>query len=180
MKKRFLLAAVAVLSLGQPALADAATTRWIENAVTTLRRGGVSTVLRHNCPPGGMAYYRPADRVVSICTKAVSYGPAEVQAAIAHEAIHAAQQCAGRWMGVNHMVPLGIYYMNRVPAGDPGLETFLRLMAHTEATRRGDIDAATAYGSELLQMMEIEAYAFETRPDAAMDIFAEFCVSHRR
>jgi len=178
--RRFLLAAVAALSFSQPALADAATNRWIDDAVTTLRHGGVSTVVRDNCQPGYMAYYQPADRVLAICPLARFYGPAMVQESIAHEAIHAAQHCAGRWMGVKHMIPLGTYYMNRVPAGDPGLETFFKLMAHTYATRRLVINRSTAGGSELLRLMEIEAYAYEIRPDTAMDIFAEFCVRHRR
>ncbi len=106
---------------------------------------------------------------------AASYGLAMVKESIAHEAIHAAQQCNGYWMDTGRMTPLGYYYISKVPANDPGLMKFMGWLGITKRDKATEIQLSSG-GDGWLELVEVEAYAFETQPDNALEIFEEFCV----
>ncbi len=126
-----------------------------------------------------LAGYVPSRRELAICPMATSYGLAMVKESIAHEAIHAAQQCNGFWMGTNRLTPLGYYYMSKVAADDPGLNRFLGFvgMAKRDKAEQIRLSAGT---DGVLELLEIEAYAYEGVPEGALQIFEEFCVHHFR
>ncbi len=174
--RRLILAAAAALSLlPLPALADAATIAWLDQASATLRRGGVNTILKENCPPQFIASYVISRREIHICPLAATYGWPMLKEAIAHEAIHAAQHCNGDAMGGATLRPLGHYLMAKLPDTDPELGSFFQLMDLVRQQKQQQIEDSVAGRGDLFLLLEVEAYAFEDAPSEALDLFMAFC-----
>ena len=166
------LAATTALSLllPNPALANS----WAKRAAAILRTGNVELTTGRFCNGMRVATYTKINRTIDLCPLAFATEQS-LKEAIAHEAIHAAQHCAGLAKGRDTYRPLGLVLLD----GDypNGTAVLLRVVNDAQATKSRQIASSNPTGSLLIKMLESEAYGFESYPDDAIGIFQLFCTN---
>ena len=166
----------ALLSLGalcacllsaQPAAASSPD--WLRWAASSIRQAGVEITTPPTCKANTAALYTFSTRTITICPEAVRRGYSYVAEALAHEAVHAAQHCLGRRLGLNAPRPIGIWLSQEF--GDERLLSFTK---RTAGRKAADIHASTRLNPSYY-MAEMEAYALEDFPNEAIQLLTEIC-----
>ena len=174
--KTLLATAFTALALATPAQAEQLSPHLRAEARawgTAFRQAGVSFVSSESCEPDLSAYYEPGNRTITICESNVETVD-DYREAVAHEAIHAAQHCVGRRLGVDDMLPLHTMLAEK----DPEIAYKWQLAVNKAAARKGDLLAQSReFNSRgITAPLEREAYALESDSAAALKIFRAACL----
>lgn len=163
-----ILTAAAFLSCGGQAQART-WAEWFHWAGDIARQAGVTIRNPQSCPPGFAAYYQRSDHSITLCPGARQRGPAYLAEALAHEAMHAAQHCAGVRTGAPGPIALG-----PLVAADTG-DTGLLEMANNAIRAKNDGVRFSTRRHPQSVMEEAEAYAMEDHPTLALQYLQVAC-----
>lgn len=147
-----------------------------------LGRMGVRTEIWDRCPQAGaIAAYSLSDNLIALC-KAALRDPVLATEAIAHEAVHALQDCLQPG-GIRGSASVPLRTLFKTSNGGKNFEDFVNLLRMGFAER----PKIVAYLLELeknlspdLFTMEIEAYALESSPETVrimLESFLPVCAS---
>jgi hypothetical protein len=171
--KKLLAAAAAVTALTLAAPAQAFTQSEIRAWNASLSEAGVRYIVKKDCRSDIAAFYEPATRSIYVCMNNIRTVEL-LQEATAHEAIHAAQHCVGRGLGVNAMLPL----QTMLAQADPKLAYDWQLAVNNAAERKSaELAKSTTFNTRGITVpLEREAYALESDHAAALTLFRAACL----
>ena len=176
--KTLLATAFAALTLATPAQAELSPRLKAEARAwsAAFTQAGVRFVNSRSCPPDMAAQYEPGNRTITVCVNNVKTLDF-YRESVAHEAIHAAQHCVGRRLGVNAMLPLH----TMLAETDPELAYKWQLAVNDAVAGKGDALAQSkSFNSRgITAPLEREAYAVESQNDFALKLFRAACLSGR-
>lgn len=162
--KRLALAALCTLGLSSPALAEPTLSQWV-NAID---RAGVQRRISDNCESRFYAIYHHHTNTITLCDSAFSNEQILLET-IAHEAIHAAQHCLAlrhdRRGLMSFIVGMRLWDRQKADA----TEQIVREGLYYRDIPRED------YGDN--QLIEYEAYYYESDPDLAMKMLLRSCTN---
>lgn len=163
--KRLALAALCTLGLSSPALAAPTLSQWVD----ALNRAGVQRRISDSCERNTYATYRHDINAITLCNSAFSNEQILLET-IAHEAIHAAQHCLAlrhdRRGLMSFIVGMRLWDRQKADA----TEQIVREGLYYRNIPRED------YGDN--QLIEYEAYYYESEPDLAMKMLLRSCTSN--
>lgn len=146
--------------LAAPAMAAPTFSQWI-NAIDS---AGIQRKVDRHCHPGILATYRWRQHAIYLCDGAFSGDQQDLLDTIAHEAVHAAQHCMARKRGMPGLLPFSIAMREWNQGKAFAVEAGIRgdLINRGETRAEGDL-------------IEIEAYSMERRPDLALELLVGAC-----
>ena len=157
--QRLALAAFTTL-LTSSALAAPTFSQWID----AIDNAGIQRKVDRHCQPGILATYRWRQHAIYLCDAAFSGDQRDLLDTIAHEAVHAAQRCMARKRGMPGLLPFSIAMREWNQGKAFAVEAGIRgdLINRGETRAEGDL-------------IEIEAYSMERRPDLALELLVGAC-----
>ena len=173
--KTFLATAFTALALATPAQAELSPHLKAEARAwgTSFRQAGVSFVSSESCEPDLAAHYEPGNRTITVCRNNVRTIDL-YRESVAHEAIHAAQHCVGKRLGVDAMLPIQTFLAQIDPK--LGFEWQLTINNATEG-KSAEIAKSTTFNTRGITVsLEREAYALESDSATALKIFRAACL----
>ena len=128
---------------------------------SALGQRGISVQYRNRCDiPGALATYARHSNVICI-NKRLAPGTAEQSSALAHEAMHAIQDCLA-----------GLNNGRLVPVHEYANMSIGHVTGKLSSSRKNSILAS--YPRDEWKI-ELEAYAFEGQPDAVYELLTKVC-----
>jgi len=165
-------AALATLAVAAPAQAFTKTEAHAWG--NAFGKAGVRFISDDHCAERDLlGLYQPESRTITVCTNNIPT-LALLRETIAHEAIHAAQHCVGRRLGVDSLLPIH----TMLASSDPELAYKWQLGINEAAARKSSQVALSADHNTrgLTVQVEREAYAMESRPDYAIQMLRAACI----
>lgn len=168
---RRLLPALLAAAASLPVAAFAADP-WYPRALATLERAGVTMVTPKVCPEDYAGIYMPTVRSMVLCPQAFK-SSGLLRETVAHEMVHVAQNCAATLTGKEGMLPLTEFFRHY----DPSLSIKIAQAVMQEISgKETDLGSSIQHSSDPSAfMLEAEAYAFQSNPDAVMEIVNSLC-----
>jgi len=171
-----LLASTALAAIALGALPGYAQQQnWAHKLGAAMAQAGVRFQTTKNCPSDVAAVYTASTRTITVCLGAIK-SLEQTREVLAHEVTHATQHCVARNLGVQGLLPIatGLAQSNPQLAAD-----FMKYTRTNTSAKASDIDFSTRYNGKAISLqLEREAYALESEPEFAFQLFAAACINN--